>query len=81
MFQVFCLTVVFGLFHGLVLLPVVLSILGPSHPSSSDAASDQASDAASIKTGSVSAGSSRSESPERQIKSQDIMEAQWTIPV
>ena len=72
---------VFGLFHGLVLLPVVLSILGPSHPSSSDAASDQASDAASIKTGSVSAGSSRSESPERQIKSQDIMEAQWTIPV
>merc|ERR1711953_1468820 len=72
-FKVFSLTVVFGLFHGLVLLPVVLSILGPSHTSSS---SDQSSDAASINTGSMSAGSSRSESPERPIKSKDILEPQ-----
>ena len=28
--QVFTLTVVFGLFHGVVLLPVILSLLGPS---------------------------------------------------
>ena len=28
--QVFSLTVVFGLFHGVVLLPVILSLLGPS---------------------------------------------------
>ena len=28
-FKVFCLTVMFGLYHGLVLLPVLLAILGP----------------------------------------------------
>ena len=28
-FQVFFLTVVFGLFHGLVFFPVILSLLGP----------------------------------------------------
>ena len=28
-FKVFTLTVLFGLFHGLVLLPVLLSIMGP----------------------------------------------------
>merc|ERR1712038_1805621 len=76
-FKVFSLTVVFGLFHGLVLLPVVLSILGPSQSSS-----DQSSDAESINTGTVSAGSSRSESPERPIKSKDnMMEPQWTMSV
>ena len=32
-FKVFCLTVVFGLFHGLVFLPSVLSVIGPSAPS------------------------------------------------
>merc|ERR1712110_506586 len=57
-FKVFSLTVVFGLFHGLVLLPVVLSILGPSSPS-------EPSDSESVNTHSVSAGSSRSESPAR----------------
>ena len=29
-FKVFCLTVVFGLFHGLVLFPVLLSLTGPT---------------------------------------------------
>ena len=29
-FQVFGLTVLFGLFHGLVLLPVLLNLLGPN---------------------------------------------------
>merc|ERR1719422_1649035 len=29
-FKVFCLTVIFGLFNGLILLPVLLSIIGPS---------------------------------------------------
>ena len=29
-FQVFLLTVVFGLFHGLIFLPVILTILGPT---------------------------------------------------
>merc|ERR1719510_744861 len=75
-FKVFSLTVVFGLFHGLVLLPVVLSLLGPSQSTS-----DQASDGESINTGEVSAGSSRSESPERPIKSKDILEPQWTLAV
>ena len=31
-FKVFCLTVVFGLFHGLVLFPVLLSLTGPTGP-------------------------------------------------
>ena len=30
-FQVFVLTVVFGVYHGLVLLPVLLALLGPNH--------------------------------------------------
>ena len=30
-FKVFCLTVVFGLFHGLVLFPVLLSLTGPTN--------------------------------------------------
>jgi len=30
-FKVFLLTVLFGLFHGVVFLPVLLSLLGPSH--------------------------------------------------
>ena len=34
-FQVFSLTVVFGLFHGLVLFPVILSVLGPVDDSES----------------------------------------------
>ena len=74
MLQVFSLTVVFGLFHGLVLLPVVLSILGPSSPSHSDSES--------VTTSSVSTGSSRSESPARPVKVQDnkILNAQWTSP-
>ena len=29
--QVFSLTVIFGLYHGLVLLPVLLCLLGPSN--------------------------------------------------
>ena len=54
----FCLTVTFGLFHGLVLLPVLLSILGP-------ASSSSALDEASIATASCSVSTSRSESPAR----------------
>merc|ERR1712048_1051636 len=67
-FKVFCLT-------------VVLSILGPEHTTSSSSSSDLSSDAASTTTGSDSAGSSRSESPERPMKCKDMMEPQWTIPV
>ena len=37
--QVFLLTVVFGLFHGLVFLPVILTILGPTQ--TPDDASDK----------------------------------------
>jgi len=59
-FKVFCLTVIFGLFHGLVLLPVLLSIIGP--------ASSVKSDASSIATQSCSvSASSRSESPARVV--------------
>ena len=31
-FQIFFLVVVFALFHGLVFLPVSLSLIGPKHP-------------------------------------------------
>merc|ERR550525_1946760 len=57
-FKVFCLTVTFGLFHGLVLLPGLLSVLGPASSSSS-------LDEASIATASCSMSTSRSESPAR----------------
>ena len=30
-FKIFFLTVIFGLFHGVVLLPVILCYLGPNH--------------------------------------------------
>ena len=68
-FQVFCLTVLFGLYHGLVLLPVMLSIMGP-------ASSTRASDDSSIATQScsVSSSSSRSESPARVIGVYNISE-------
>merc|ERR1719187_1054227 len=35
-FKIFFMICVFGLFHGLILLPVVLCILGPSGPSKKD---------------------------------------------
>ena len=38
-FKVFCLTVVFGLFHGLVLFPVILSLTGPIDTAKSPATS------------------------------------------
>ena len=34
--KIFCLTVVFGLFHGVVLLPVILCYLGPSEKHKSE---------------------------------------------
>ena len=34
--QVFVLTVVFGLFHGLLLLPVILSMVGPAGKENTD---------------------------------------------
>merc|ERR1712130_329470 len=60
-FKVFSLTVTFGLFHGLVLLPALLSIMGP-------ASITKSSDASSIATQSCSvSASSRSESPARVV--------------
>ena len=38
--QVFALTVIFGLFHGLVLFPVVLSLLGPVNNLSTELLAD-----------------------------------------
>jgi len=62
-FKVFCLTVLFGLYHGLVLLPVLLSIIGPA--SSSARSSDDSSIA--TQSCSVSSSGSRSESPARVV--------------
>ena len=35
-FKVFVLTVLFGLYHGLVFFPVILSLIGPANPSTGD---------------------------------------------
>ena len=34
--KIFCLTVVFGLFHGIVILPVILCYLGPNEKKAED---------------------------------------------
>jgi predicted RND superfamily exporter protein len=39
-FKVFALTVIFGLFHGLVLFPVVLSLIGPTYTLEPDSLAD-----------------------------------------
>merc|ERR1712113_107524 len=54
-FKVFSLTVIFGLFHGLVLLPTALSIIGPSSSSSSSSLSSplSSSESSSINTNST----------------------------
>ncbi|TRY67571.1 hypothetical protein TCAL_07821 [Tigriopus californicus] len=51
-FKVFLLTVVFGLFHGLVYLPVVLSIMGPL-TSHDDSDTDSNSGSSSVMTDST----------------------------
>ena len=43
-FQVFLLTVVFGLFHGLIFLPVILTILGPTQKKDDDSSKYESSD-------------------------------------
>ena len=62
--QVFSLTVAFGLFHGLVLFPVLLSVLGPEDTSpaseSSSAVTSSSSDMSSPATESSSAVTSSS---------------------
>ena len=57
-FKAFTLTVVFGLYHGLVVLPVVLATLGPEQESQSESSSaptlvwsaKSSSDTTSVKT-------------------------------
>ena len=56
-FKVFTLTVVFGLFNGVILLPVILSLVGPSDSDTSDGASSYKDDAQ--KTSSYSHESSK----------------------
>ena len=80
--QVFCLTVIFGLFHGLVLLPVLLSMLGPS--------ASQDTGSIATQSCSVSSSSSRSESPapsqapgsaQPQLDCGELGEVMMTAPV
>ena len=49
-FKVFTLTVVFGLYHGLVVFPVVLATLGPQQESKSAAASTPTITFSSVKS-------------------------------
>merc|ERR1712066_568006 len=64
-FKVFVLTVLFGLFHGLVLFPVILSMVGPlpSNKQEPSTASSTSSLTASTMTGSSSPNSSTKVSP------------------
>merc|ERR1712013_485976 len=64
-FKVFVLTVLFGLFHGLVLFPVILSMIGPlsSNKQEPSTASSTSSLTASTMTGSSSPNSSTKVSP------------------
>ena len=39
--KIFCLTVLFGLFHGVILLPVVLCYLGPSEKEETEDKSEE----------------------------------------
>ena len=39
--KIFCLTVIFGLFHGIILLPVVLCYLGPGEKGKTEDKSEE----------------------------------------
>merc|ERR1712226_1455715 len=49
-FKVFALTVIFGLFHGLVLFPVVLSLIGPNSPIKQEASTSTSTSSLTIST-------------------------------
>jgi len=49
-FKVFVLTVMFGLFHGLVLFPVVLSLIGPNSPIKQEASTSTSTSSLTIST-------------------------------
>ena len=59
-FKVFVLTVLFGLFHGLVLFPVVLSMVGPV-----DKSYDSACQSVGSASTDISPSSSGASSPDR----------------
>ena len=62
-FKVFSLTVAFGLFHGLVLFPVLLSVLGPEDTSpASESSSPVTSHSSDVSS---SARSSQTTSPDK----------------
>ena len=55
--KIFCLTVIFGLFHGVVLLPVVLCYLGPNKTEANNSAvTKQTTENKTISAGSDSQG-------------------------
>eukprot|EP00092_Neocalanus_flemingeri_P006120 GFUD01006591.1.p1 GENE.GFUD01006591.1~~GFUD01006591.1.p1 ORF type:complete len:999 (+),score=194.12 GFUD01006591.1:266-3262(+) len=63
-FKVFALTVIFGLFHGLVLFPVVLSMIGPVYNLEPASLADSTLTISSVSGSSkISPGSSASSSP------------------
>ena len=61
-FKVFLLTVLFGLYHGLVLFPVVLSLVGPEEMSDESPSQSVASLSTSASQHSSGASSPSSES-------------------
>ena len=57
-FKVFCLTVVFGLFHGLVLFPVLLSLTGPTDTTDTTNATNTTNTTESATTSSLTISTS-----------------------
>merc|ERR1719370_1430814 len=81
-FKVFVLTVVFGLFHGLVLLPVLLSLVGPKTEIESDVedevASTSESDSSTVsEVSSVEEGTRGQENQAYQQDKAGALTASW----
>jgi len=77
-FKVFVLTVIFGLFHGLLLFPVILSVAGPAQQDK-----HQGSDADRNSTNSDNIseppGFDNKAFQQEDLKKQDKLEASWTF--
>ena len=67
-FKVFCLTVVFGLFHGLVLFPVLLSLTGPTETTNTTKTAESATTSSlTISTNTTSTALGSCQTPHRVI--------------
>lgn len=73
-FKVFLLTVFFGLFHGLIFLPVLLSLVGPPSSAKEDLALNTDQENGSCEVGSLAENNSSSSDAETDTIPQTILE-------